>query len=133
MASMHKVCAKSNVQVTLNLNRKELDIQFPHTINDEDLNFRFRLPISQLSHIYMIDGGSQSTMIIPFDNPPQFFVQKIPTIDSDSLFPAKECFWNDWVTWFRETDVMDDRTRREMQATPLLSHKQSGIIDIGMI
>ncbi|KAJ4362196.1 hypothetical protein N0V95_001544 [Ascochyta clinopodiicola] len=131
LAKMHEVRTKGNVQVTLDLKRKELDIQFPMTIDLESHNFRFRLPIAQLSRIYTIhDGKNSSSLIIPFKVPPQFFVQKkLNTRDSD-FFPMKERFWKVWSTWFRETDVVDSRTWRQMQTMPLIHHKGSATIDI---
>ncbi|UPX13823.1 RNA-directed RNA polymerase [Ascochyta rabiei] len=132
LAKMHEVRSKGNIQVTLDLKRKELDIQFPMAIDLENYNFRFRLPITQLSHIYRIqDGDNSSSLIIPFDVPPQFFAQKkLSTHDSD-FFPTKERSWKVWSTWFRETDVVDGRTRRQLQTMPLIQHKGSATIDIG--
>lgn len=129
---MHEVYANSKIQIMLNLRRKEVEMQFPLTIDEQNHNFSFRLPISQLSSIHKTeDGHNSSSMIIPFDRPPQFFVQKKPTMEDDSLFPTKERTWNVWSTMFRETDVVDGRTRRGMQTLPLLDRRGSAIIDIG--
>ena len=132
LASMHEVHARGRVQVTLCLKRKELDVQFPQMIDNKKHQLRFRLPISQLSHIHLAhDGNDSSSLIIPFDVSPQFFHQKEPQKDDDSFFPRKERSWRVWNTWFRETDVVDDRTRRQLQTSPLMNHSGSAIIDIG--
>ncbi|KAJ4325487.1 hypothetical protein N0V94_000630 [Neodidymelliopsis sp. IMI 364377] len=132
LATMHRV-ENDNIKVTLNLKRKELDIQFPLMIDGANRSLRFRLPISQLSQVYKVDNGSgtESSIIIPFETSPQFFVQKKPSRGDDQLFPAKERNWNDWSTWYRETDVVDDRTRALLQSIPVMNHKNSAIIDIG--
>ena len=132
LMSMREVHAKGKVQIMLNLKRKELDIQFPQTIDDQTHNFCFRLPISRLSHIHKTQDGTGSTFLfIPFDRPPQFFVQKKPSTDDDVLFPTKNHTWHVRSTWFRETDVVNGGMRRQMQELPLMDHKGSAIIDIG--
>ncbi|KAH6233119.1 RNA-directed RNA polymerase [Parastagonospora nodorum] len=138
MIKMHSVRARRNVRLTLNLDRKELDIQFPQDVNDELRNYRFRLPIALLSHIYK-DAGSapgQGALIIPFESAPQFFVQKqqveILSNDNDhTSFSTREETWLDWYTWFRETDIVESGVRAAMQERPLMNHKDMAIIDIG--
>lgn len=132
MAIMHEVQTKGRVQVTFDLKRKELDIQFPQMIDNKRQQLRFRLPISQLSHIYMTqDESASSSLIIPFDVPPQFFTQKDPKKGDDTLFPAGERSWKIWNTWYRETDVVDLQTRTHFRTMPLANHRGSAIIDIG--
>jgi RNA-dependent RNA polymerase len=125
---MHEVLTTGQVQIKLNLRRKEVEMQFPLTVDKQNHNFSFRLPISQLSCIYKTDSSS---IIIPFDRPPQFYVHKKPTMEDDSLFPSKERSWNAWNLMFRETDVVHGRLRRDMQAMPILDGRDSAIIDIG--
>lgn len=132
LLNMHEIHANEKIHVALNLRRTELEVQFPLTIDDHSHNFSFRLPISQLSHIYTTEDGAECpSLIIPFDRPPQFFVQKKPTREDDSLFPTNERSWAVWNTMFRETDVVDGSKRRAMQTTALIDHKGSAIIDIG--
>lgn len=129
---MSEVHTNGKVQIALNLRRTELEVQFPLMIDNNNHHFSFRLPFSQLSLIYKTqDGVASSSLIIPFDRPPQFFVQKKPTIQDDSLFPSIERNWNVWNTMFRETDVVDGNKRMAMQTTALTDHKGSAIIDIG--
>ncbi|KAF3040260.1 hypothetical protein E8E12_003541 [Didymella heteroderae] len=132
LVDMHEVHTAGQVQTKLNLRRKEVEIQFPLMIDQQPHKFSFRLPVSQLSSIYKTKNeDNSSSMIIPFDRPPQFFVHKKPTMEDDSLFPKKERTWSAWSLMFRETDVADSRTRREMQALPLLDGRGSAMIDIG--
>ena len=131
LAKMHAVLTKGKVQVVLDLKRKELDLQFPLMIDDESHRFRFRLPLSQLTHVYKTQDESASSLIIPFGVSPQFFIQKKPKKDDESMFSTKDRSWKVWSTWFRETDVVNGHTRRQLQATPLMNHKDSAIIDIG--
>ncbi|KAF1947306.1 RdRP-domain-containing protein [Clathrospora elynae] len=138
MIAMRTVKSKEGIQMMLNLNRKELDIQFPLNIDREMRKFRFRLPISFLSHIYKVSDKATGhpTLIIPFDSPPQFFIQKKEDEElSDgrrhTSFSRKEKSWIDWSTWFRETDVISGMMRTGLAQAPLMNHKDTAIIDIG--
>ena len=132
--NMYTVHSKSKIQLTLDLKRKEIDIRFPLCIEDSKSNLRFRMPFSLLSNIYKVVEGNtdEVALIIPFDNSPQFFVQKIPIDDDDeSAFSSNDLRWVDWNTWFRETDVVDGPTRKHMGLKPLSNCRDSAIIDIG--
>lgn len=133
MIAMCTVESHGRIQVNLNLKRKELDIQFPlETLETGNhmRKFRFRLPISLLSDIYKVSDTNtgQVALIIPFDSPPQFFVQKK---EGDDSFSPKDKIWNDWDTWYRETDVIDDADRKTLKEFPVMNHKDKAIIDIG--
>ncbi|KAF1834188.1 RdRP-domain-containing protein [Decorospora gaudefroyi] len=126
------------IQVTLNLKRKELDVQFPLQIDSETRKFRFRLPIALLSRIYKVADRFTGlpTLVIPFDSPPQFFMQKkegehLGEGRQHTSFSHKEKVWIDWSTWFRETDVVSGEVRASLQHKPLMNHKNTAIIDIG--
>ncbi|KAJ4992728.1 RNA-dependent RNA polymerase [Stagonosporopsis vannaccii] len=129
LLNMHEVHTNGEVQISLNLRRMELEVQFPLYIDDRSHEFSFRLPIPQLTHIYKTEVSP--SLIIPFERPPQFFTKKKPTKEDDSLFPDNERTWSVWNTMFRETDVVDDHQRRAMQMTALIDYKDSAIIDIG--
>jgi RNA-dependent RNA polymerase len=135
---MHTVHAPEKVQLKLDLARKELDIQFPLKLGDETRKFRFRLPIAHLSRIYK-DANSvpgQTALIIPFESPPQFFVQKhegeqLLSGRTYTSFSKSERKWSDWSTWFREIDVVDTGFKSTMQKLPLMDNKDIPVIDIG--
>jgi RNA-dependent RNA polymerase len=138
MIAMHTVAAHGNVQLMLNLERKELDVQFPLKVDGRTRNFRFRLPFALLARVYKSAEHTpgQTSLIIPFDSPPQFFIQKYDGEKATNgvthtSFSRKEKFWSDWNTWFRETDVVDGRLKKSLQETPLMNHKDTAIIDIG--
>ncbi|OAL56589.1 RdRP-domain-containing protein, partial [Pyrenochaeta sp. DS3sAY3a] len=136
MVSMFTVQAKWKVQLTLSLGRKELDIRFPLKVNDETRNFRFRLPISLLSHIYQVESAGQTSLIIPFDHIPQFYQQMV---EGDRLlhgrkytsFSDNDMKWADWNTWYRETDIVEGAFRKHLQDLPVMNHKDAAMIDIG--
>jgi RNA-dependent RNA polymerase len=138
LIKMHSVHAPGQVQLMLNLDRKELDVQFPLKLGTATRKFRFRLPIALLSHIYK-DVNSvrgQTALIIPFGSPPQFFTQKVEgehLIDGrmHTSFSTKEKTWIEWNTWFRETDVFDIGLKKSLQGMPLMPYKDTAIIDIG--
>jgi RNA-dependent RNA polymerase len=138
LIKMHTIHAPGRIQLMLNLERKELDIQFPLKVGDELRKFRFRLPIALLSHIYK-DANcdhKKTALIIPFGSAPQFFAQKFEgeqLIDgrTHTSFSTKENPWIDWFTWFRETDVVDPDLKKSRQTMPIMAHKDNAIIDIG--
>ncbi|CAO2657263.1 Nn.00g033890.m01.CDS01 [Neocucurbitaria sp. VM-36] len=138
MIAMRTVESYGRVQLTLNLKRKELDIQFPFKISNRMRRYRFRLPVSLLSNIYKVPNmdSDQISLIIPFDSPPQFFNQmkegeKIGDDRNHTSFSAKEKIWNDWDTWHRETQVIDDVLRSNLKVLPVMNQKDKAIIDIG--
>lgn len=138
MIAMHTARGRGQVQIMLNLDRKELDIQFPQKVGDEMRKFRFRLPIALLSHIYKDTkcAPSQTALIIPSESPPQFFIQRhegehLTDGRTHTSFSAKDKRWTDWNTWFRETDVVDSGRKKSLQEMPLMNHKDTAVIDIG--
>ncbi|KAJ8111954.1 hypothetical protein OPT61_g5568 [Boeremia exigua] len=132
LITKHEIRTKGEVQVTLDLRRKELEVKFPLKIDGQYHKYSLRLPISQLSGIHKtVNGNDTSVLTIPFGRSPQFFVQKKPTKEEGSSFSLTERTWSEWSTMFRETDVVDDRKRKEMQTMPVIDHKGSAIIDIG--
>jgi RNA-dependent RNA polymerase len=123
--------------VMLNLTRKELDVQFPINIDDDLRKFRFRLPIPLLSRIYQTTDKitGRPALVIPFDSPPQFYMQMkegecLGDGTKHTSF-SKEKFWDDWGTWFRATDVVNNTIKKTLQDSPLMNHKDTAIIDIG--
>jgi RNA-dependent RNA polymerase len=75
-------------------------------------------------------------MVKPFEYPPQFFVQRyegeiLANNVAQTSFSRSEKTWIDWNTWFRETDVVDAGLRKTMRDIPLMSNKDTAIIDIG--
>jgi RNA-dependent RNA polymerase len=138
MITMHTVAAHGKVRLMLNLERKELDVQFPTRLDDRVRQFRFRLPFALLAQIYKSTAHpkGQTSLIIPFDSPPQFFIQKyegekLPSGQTHTSFSPKERSWIDWNTWFRETDVVADQLKQKLRGTPLMNHKDQATIDIG--
>jgi RNA-dependent RNA polymerase len=138
MISMHMAQARGQVRLKLDLKRKELGIQFPQQIGMEMREYRFELPIALLSNIYkdINCAQGQTAIIIPFESPPRFFVRKhegevLMNGNEHTSFSANEKIWNDWNTWFRETDVVETGLKRSQQEMPLMNHKDKTVIDIG--
>jgi len=138
MIAMHTVATQAQVQLMLNLDRKELDIQFPLALDGKTRMFRFRLPFALLAHIYKSTNRpkNQTSLIIPFEAPPQFFIQmyegeKLPGSQTHTSHSPKERNWISWNTWNRETDVVTARLKQSLRNTPLMNHKDKAMIDIG--
>jgi RNA-dependent RNA polymerase len=138
MISMHMAQARGQVRLKLDLERKELGIQFPQQIGLKMREFRFELPIALLSHIYKGTNCApgQTAIIIPFESPPRFFVRRnegevLPNGNEHTSFCNNETNWNDRNTWHRETDVVGNGLKMSQQDMPLMNHKDKTIIDIG--
>jgi len=138
MIAMHTLRSPGSIYMTLNLIRKELDVQFSVDIDNEMRKVRFALPIALLSHIYKVTDTAfdQPALIIPFDSPPQFYMQRSEGENLEDgrkccTFSRKEKAWYDWSTWFRATDIISNTVKSKFQGSPLMNHKDTAIIDIG--
>lgn len=139
MIVMHTVRSGGNVKVTLNLGRKELDIQFPQPIGNDTRMFRFRLPFARLPNLYRDakSDSDQTAIIIPFEAPPQFFVrgregERLLNGHVHTSFSRREKLWIEWYAWLRETDVLEPLIKKNMREMPVMNHKDKTVIDIGM-
>lgn len=135
---MHTVHMHEANQMTLNLTRKEIDVQFMQDLGHHMRKFRFRLPTSLISHIYKVpdEATGQPTLIIPFNSPPRFFKQMsegelLGDGRKHTSFSSNEKTWNEWNSWFRATDVMNEPNSKRLSRAPLLNHKDASLIDIG--
>ncbi|KAI4936303.1 hypothetical protein J4E85_001632 [Alternaria conjuncta] len=138
MIAMHTLRSPGSIYMTLNLMRKELDVLFSVDVDSEMRKFRFALPIALLSRIYKTADTitGQPTLIIPFNSPPQFYMQRSEGEHLEdgrqcSTFSRKERSWNAWDTWFRATDIINNAVKSKSQGLPLMNHKDTAIIDIG--
>lgn len=138
MITMRTVKSQGTIRVALDLSRKEIDLQFPLKIDDRHLKCRVRLPFALLSTIYKVacDERGQTALVIPFDSPPQFFIQRVEgelmsTGSTHTSFSQNEKVWTEWQTWFRETDVIAEGDRKSVHKLPLMNNKEAAIIDIG--
>jgi RNA-dependent RNA polymerase len=81
-----------------------------------------------LQRIYEIpDGEEKRTLIILFDLPPAFFrqVQDIESTHNIMLY------WNNWQTWLRQTNVLNDADRNPVAIKPVMLQNERAVIDIG--
>ncbi|KAF2691528.1 RdRP-domain-containing protein [Lentithecium fluviatile CBS 122367] len=130
---MQTLHACNDVRVTLSLrDRKELDFQFPCMIDGDSRKLRFRLPLSLVGVIYQVNDKEtgQCTLIIPYETPPQFFMQIKANSISKTCNP-NERTWIDWYTWYRQTDIVHRATRSRLETIPVMTHTDGAIIDIG--
>ncbi|KAF2703960.1 RdRP-domain-containing protein [Pleomassaria siparia CBS 279.74] len=131
MMIMRTAEATNQVQMALNLKRKEIDIQFPLMVDGRLTRLRFRVPLSLLGRIDRVtkDEG-QVTLVIPFESPPQFFMQAKPE-EVYKTFSRSDRIWLDWYTWYRQTEVVKQVDRSRINTEPLMHLKDDAIIDIG--
>ncbi|TKA64867.1 hypothetical protein B0A49_07587 [Cryomyces minteri] len=123
------------IQFTLDLFRKEIDIRFDLHLreNSDESNklrphaYRVRVPLEQMKYVYeMTDGPDRRILIIPLDSPPNFY-RKASNIDATHEAGSK--WWNENVTWMRQTDIVHDRDR--LRSAPLSLRKEDPLVDIG--
>lgn len=131
-------CGSNSIYMTLNLLRKELDIQFPLKIDDQIQQYRFSLPFALISHIYKVPDkhNGETNLIIPFNSPPRFLkkLRDGEELQDGSLFiqfSRKDKIWACWDTWFRETDIVTSVISKRLQSAPLMNHKETATIDLG--
>ncbi|EOA81344.1 uncharacterized protein SETTUDRAFT_99344 [Exserohilum turcica Et28A] len=130
--------SSKDIQMTLHLRRKDLEIEFPIRIDNQWRKFCFRLPISLISHVYKTEDEStgQPAIVIPCDSPPQFYMQKREGEELGggrkyTSFTTRDKIWKDWDTWHRATDIVSRTVGDAFQQFPLMNHKDTAIIDIG--
>lgn len=155
MMSMYQVHHKDNAGIifSLNLLRREIDIQFQLHITDPRLKFsqavrgdgkerakpkslgkhnrydnlRFRIPLAQLQVVHEIRSDDQKrVLLISLEAPPNFYRK---TSQIEETHEGTASFWKDWDSWFRQTDIV--YSPKELRSAPLTLKKSRSIIDIG--
>lgn len=128
----------NSIYMTLNLQRKELDFQFPLEVSGRMRQHRFNLPFALLSQIYMVPDKhkGRTNFIIPFDSPPRFLTQRHDGEELEdgsevTTFTRKDKIWSSWDTWFRETDIVESEISEDLRDKPLINHKTTATIDLG--
>ena len=143
----------AGITFTLNLLRREIDIQFQlkiedhrvHSISEQraqgrehpkpkDLRrynrhdyIRFRIPLAQLQVVHETSVTDQERVfLISLDAPPNFY-RKTGRIEE--THDDKANFWKDWDAWYRQTDVV--YSPKDLRLAPLTLNKLRPIIDIG--
>lgn len=137
---MKKVTAQPKpfraIEFTLNLFRREIDIQFPLSVPDSEHKeqsqlgmYRFRLPLAHLKRIYEFRNGDKKRVLtISMDTPPAFFRR---VRDVESTHDDQCSTWNERQTWFRATEIAEQK--EGVASTPARLRKDGAIIDIGEI
>ncbi|KAK8155980.1 RNA dependent RNA polymerase-domain-containing protein [Phyllosticta citrichinensis] len=128
-----------DIQVFVNLQRREINIRFWMTMwNDKrmenvDQEFRFRLSLSQMDEVFEETGGlgvgsqriTQKTWTIPLPLPPLCYRK----VDANTTHKPEQTLWNENQTWYRETDVTNNRSL--LKTSPIALRKRDPVVDIG--
>ncbi|KAK5013587.1 hypothetical protein LTR39_003572, partial [Cryomyces antarcticus] len=123
------------IQFTLDLFRKEIDIRFDLHLRENSGGsnklrphaYRVRVPLEQMKYVYeMNDGPDRRVLIIPLDSPPNFYRK---ASDTDATHEAGSKWWNENMTWMRQTDIVHDRDW--LRSAPLSLRKEDPLVDIG--
>ncbi|KAJ4286996.1 hypothetical protein N0V90_012877 [Kalmusia sp. IMI 367209] len=111
MLVMQSVHAREKIKITLKVGEyKELEFQHPLMIDSKLGSLKFQLPLSLVEVIYEV-GNS---LVIPFESAPKFWLQR-----------------EEYGSWYRQTDIVDKKTREELATSPIMNRKETPIIDIG--
>lgn len=143
----------AGITFTLNLLRREIDIQFQLRIEDPRINhlkeqrprgkepsrpkdlgkhnryddLRFRIPLAQLQVIHEIKSTDETReLVITLEAPPNFYRK---TGQIEETHEEHSLFWKDWDAWYRQTDVV--YSPKDLRSAPLTLKKSRAIIDIG--
>lgn len=137
---MKKITAEpkkfKTIQFMLDLLRREIDIQFPLTVPGREQKgrsqlemYRFRLPLAHLERLYELQNGpDKRVLIIPMKTPPAFF-HKVR--DVESTHDDKSTTWTEWRTWFRTTEIAEQKDGEAL--LPVRLRKDNAIVDIGKL
>lgn len=152
MSAVHHT-NRADLTFTLNLLRREIDIQFQLRIEDPRINvineqraqgkdstkhkdlgkhnryddLRFRIPLAQLQVIHEIKHTDETReFVITLEAPPNFYRK---TGQIEETHEENSLFWKDWDAWYRQTDVV--YSPKDLRNAPLTLKKSRPIIDIG--
>lgn len=130
--SMRSLVARPGEPVifSLNLLRREIDVSFWLSTDNNPSSlcrYRFRLPFDQLTEIWEVDRNSNYTsMVIALDSPPNFYRK---THQVDRTHDPSAQHWHERMSWFRQTDIVQDR--HTLKTIPVMLRKSKPVIDIG--
>ncbi|KAI5288968.1 hypothetical protein KEM52_000963, partial [Ascosphaera acerosa] len=119
-------------RIVIGANHRNLDFYFdigqrnPITGTAQRRQFRYRLPIAQLTHILRIPVRDGHVYALPLQSPP-ICHRKLQ--NPVSTFSDNDLKWDSKDAWFRQTDITDNP--RALASMPLTLHKPRAIIDIG--
>lgn len=135
MMVMKTVKAESGspVLLTLNLLRRRLEVEFSFShasgpiVKSRGRKYRFQVPLTKLERVHNIQlKGEELDMIIPLETPPKFYQQ---TDNIEATHDVEATYWNEWMTWFRQTHIGEDLSRLKTDPTRL--GRSLAAIDIG--
>ncbi|KAK3710235.1 hypothetical protein LTR37_010456 [Vermiconidia calcicola] len=125
--------SKASLQVTLNLQRRRLDIDFPATVRspagaEVQRLYRMQLSFTQMKEVFKMKEmkTGETALIIPMDTPPEMFRK---TENGAETHEHGATLWSDWQLWYRQTDI-DRQPYRERKAVTQLQ-KETPLIDVG--
>lgn len=130
------------ISLQLNLKFKELNIEFPLSIQDwrrrnpqtaenfgdgdRDDIFRISIPLHQLDRIHVGHNNAETFAVnLSLDSPPRVFRKADVSNPSDPL----ENFWQAKSVWFRQTDVVYHRD--SLRKFPTTLQKFDPVVDLG--
>lgn len=135
MMKQHTVTAFKRIQLSLDLSRRKLSLQFPMAIDGAWYKYKLEMPFAQLQNIYSAEDQEkrQSTLIIPFNTPPRFFRFAHGEEELAATFNPSDKVWRDTNAWYRQTDVLDDEMDHISGRLPVMNMKDAPVIDIGKV
>ncbi|KAI5286514.1 hypothetical protein KEM54_006730, partial [Ascosphaera aggregata] len=119
-------------RIAVGAHHRQVDIFFQIVQRDDSSSvlsrreYRYRIPIAQLTHIYKISIDGKDTFALPLQSPPICHRKLQNPI---STFSDSDSKWDSRNTWYRQTDIAINP--RDLVSLPLTLHKPRAVIDIG--
>lgn len=89
--------------------------------------YMFQIPFGQLKTINQVDIDETTfALVISLESPPEFLRKRE---DDMATHSSENLVWNEFDSWFRQTDIVYDPYR--LQTAPVSLHKETPVIDIG--
>jgi RNA-dependent RNA polymerase len=134
MMKLHttRAAAETALELTMNLQRKCLDIVFviPFATAESGPHqriYKMRINLAQMKQVYKMSRPTgQLALVIPTDSPPTMLRK---SNDIASTHEEGSTTWMEWQTWFRQTEITSNPNAAKGAITQL--QKEFSIIDIG--
>jgi RNA-dependent RNA polymerase len=90
--------------------------------------YMFQIPFGQLKTInQVVINDTTFALVISLESPPEFLRKRE---DDKATHSRESLVWNEYDSWFRQTDIVYDPYR--LQTAPVSLHKETPVIDIGI-
>lgn len=116
--------------MTLDLERKKINVKFFQTIDKTCFKYRIELPFALLKKIIRTSEANDTSLIIPLGSPP-VVSRYAHGKELDLVFTEKDRVWWSHQGFFRQTEAVTASTRSKMEKGPVMDMKGAPVLDFG--